>query len=278
MKNSLISSLAAFALTALAESAIAQDHGHLNIGAVGTNQNDQLIFDNGGIFETSYGYIKTLTYTNAFRYAGYYQGNITLTGLAGTPAHLGPVPNAAALGSQLFAQLVSVDGPPGGEFAFWENGATTPTISLTCGSTGTNVWRASENDGSPGTDPYGHFHGRRFTATKPGIYTVGLGALDLSTNGAGGGPIHTPSEVLKIYFQAGVNLASVARTGNVANVTFGGMANWDFMLQCSTNLSGNDWFDLGSIPGADALQIISDTKATNGLRLYRVRAAPSVGP
>ena len=278
MRNSLTSSLAALTLTLLAESAVAQDHGHLNIGAMGTNQNDQLIFDNGDIFETGYGYVKTLTYTNAFRYAGYFQGNITLTGLAATPAHLGPVPNAAALGSQLFAQLVSVDGPLGGEFAFWESGATTPTIRLACGATGTNAWRVSENDGSPGSDPYGHFHGRRFTATKPGIYTVGFRALDHSSNGAGSGPIHSPSGVLKVFFQAGVNLASVTRTGNVATVTFGGMVNWDFILQCSANLNGTNWFDIGSTPGADALQTISDPEATNAMRSYRVLMVPSAGP
>jgi len=278
MKNPITSLLAVFTLALVAESAVAQDHGHLNIGATGTNQNDQLIFENGGIFETGYGYIKTLTYTNEFRYAGFHQGNITLTGLAATPAHLGPVPNAAAPGSQLYVQLVSVDGPPDGEFAFWESGATTPTISLACGTTGTNMWRVSENDGSPGTDPYGHIHGRRFTATKPGIYAVDFRALDMSNNGTGGGPIHTPSDALKVYFQAGINMASITRTGSVAAVTFGGMANWDFALQCSTNLVASSWFDIGSVPGADALQLIIDANATSGLRLYRVRATPSAVP
>jgi hypothetical protein len=279
MKNRFTSLLlAVLTLALVGESVVAQDHGHLNIGAMGTNQNDQLIFENGGIFETGYGYVKTLIYTNAFRYAGYYQGNITLTGLAATPDHLGPVPNAAALGSQLYAQLVSVDGPTGGEFAFWESGATTPTVSLATGTTGTNLWRVSENDGSPGSDPYGHIHGRRFTATKPGIYTVGFRALDLSSNGAGSGPIHSPSDVLKVFFQADINMASVTRTGNVATVIFGGMANWDFTLQCSTNLSPKNWFDVGSTPGADALQTITDSEATNAMRSYRVLMVPSAGP
>ena len=59
--------------------AVAQDHGHLNVGAVGTNQNDALIFDNAAIFEVATDYVKTLTFTNGSTYAGYYQGNITLT-------------------------------------------------------------------------------------------------------------------------------------------------------------------------------------------------------
>src|ERR1051325_4861751 len=77
----------------------AADHGHLNAGAVGIKQNDKLIFDNAAEFAASSGYIKTLTFTNGGTYAGYFQGNITLTALAQTPGHAGPVPNAPALGS-----------------------------------------------------------------------------------------------------------------------------------------------------------------------------------
>src|SRR4051812_8148352 len=96
----------------------AADHAHLNAGAFGTQQNDQLIFENGGDFETISDYAKTLTFTNASTYAGYFQGNLTLTALAQTPVHAGPVPNAPALGSVIEARLVSVDGPEGGTFAF----------------------------------------------------------------------------------------------------------------------------------------------------------------
>lgn len=61
----------------------------------------------------------------------------------------------------------------------------------------------SESDGSPESDPYGHIHGRRFTATKPGVYTAWFRAFDTSVNGANGGPIHAPSEALPIRFLAG---------------------------------------------------------------------------
>src|SRR5262249_43998498 len=146
------------------------------VGATGLDQGDPLTLENAADFSTNSSYIKTLTYTNGGSYAGFYQGNITfqVTG-ATTPAP----------GALIYAQIVSVEGPAGGAFAFWEAGATNPTISVACGTKGTNAYQLSANDGSPGSDPYGHIHGRRFTASKPGIYTVGLKALDLCTNGVG---------------------------------------------------------------------------------------------
>src|SRR5688572_17904967 len=118
MKNQTLSFVVVISLSLLAESAVAQDHGHLNIGAYSTNQGAQLVFTNSPSFSTDSSYVKTLDYAPSGTYAGYFQGNITLTGLAGTLAHLGPVSNAPALGSRMFAELVSVEGPPGGAFAF----------------------------------------------------------------------------------------------------------------------------------------------------------------
>ena len=74
----------------LAVPARAQSWTDADIGAVGTSQGDALTFDNGAIFDTSTAYVFTLVYTNGGTYAGYYQGNITFTGLAATPAHGGP--------------------------------------------------------------------------------------------------------------------------------------------------------------------------------------------
>src|SRR5689334_9961836 len=102
--------VAAIGMAVLTQNISAQSHAHLNVGAVGVNQNDQLTFDNGADFSTNIGYIKTLNYAGSGTYAGYYAGNITLTALAETPNFGGPVPNAPALGSQIWAQIVSVDG------------------------------------------------------------------------------------------------------------------------------------------------------------------------
>ncbi|MDB6123450.1 MAG: hypothetical protein JWQ71_2443 [Pedosphaera sp.] len=255
----------------IAKGALAQSHGHLYIGATNTAQGTPLIFDNASDYSTNTGYIKTLTYTNGAQYAGYYQGNITLTGLAATAAFSGPELNAAALGSQLWAQIVSVEGPAGGAFGFWEVNATTPTISLACGTTGTNAFKVTQTAGAPGDDPFGHIHGRRFTATKPGSYLVGFRALDRTTNGINSGPIHTPSEVLKFYFQAGINIAAISRTNGMADVTFGSAIGQTFYLEYSTDLSSDIWTTLGSVAGNDALQILSDPAANSISRFYHIK-------
>lgn len=268
MKSFLVTLSLGIALTALS-----QDHGHLNIGSSGVNQNDSLLFDNGAIFEVATNYVKTLTLATNGTYAGYYQGNITLTGLAATAAHAGPELNAAALGSQIHAQLVGITGPAGGVFSFWNTGATNPTISLLTGETGTNTWRISENDGSPGSDPYGHFHGRRFTATKPGIYVVSLRAFDFSTNGSAGGPIHAPSDVIQIYLQAGVNIKGIVPDGDHTHVTFAAPVGKSWVVEASSSVATNAVWTTISAPivGDDYFHEISDDEPVMGDRFYRTR-------
>ena len=276
MKKSILRSLTMFTLLAVTGSAAAQDHSHLEIGAIGTNQNDQLIFDNAAIFETAGDYVKSLTYTTSGTYAGYFVGNITFTVLAATPAHLGPKPNAPALGAWISAQLESVDGPPGGVFSFWESGATAPTISLVSGTTGTNTWRVSETDGSPETDPFGHIHGRRFTATRSGIYTVGFRAFDFSTNGVSSGPIHTPSSVLKVHFQAGDNIRSIESDADQTRVSFGARAGYSWQLQATKMMNPPDWQAIGApINGDDYFHEVTDDTPVETNRVYRVKGTPT---
>lgn len=182
----------------------AQDHRHLNAGA----QGDKLIFSNGNIFDPSTGYSKEMTPATTGTYAGYYAGNISFTVLPTTVDNGGPVAGAPAPGSFIMVGIVSVQGPAGGEFAFWDHEATAPTFSFTAGHQAPNptgLWSLSDaalGAGNPGADPFGHIHGRNFTATMEGNYTVQFKLFDLSSNGAGGGPIHTPSDVLSIQFTA----------------------------------------------------------------------------
>jgi hypothetical protein len=253
---------------------LAADHAHLNAGAVGVEQNDKLIFNNAANYLMSSGYVKTLTHTNAGTYAGYYQGNVTLTALPQTAINAGPVPNAPAPGSFIRAQLVSVEGPADGVFAFWDSEATSPTISLVSGQTGTNSWVLSENDGSPGSDPYGHIHGRRFTATKPGIYTIGFRRIDGSTNGIGGGPIHTPSDVLKVYFQADVNMQFVEPDKDHSRVHFSAPLGSNWQLETTDSLEGKPaWVLVGTpITGDDLFHEMEHNVPVQGQRYYRIRA------
>jgi len=275
VKTTVLKCLSAGALFALAFTAAAQPHGHLYIGAASTNAGTPLSFVNGIEFAASNAYVKYLFYTNGSRYSNFYQGNITLTGYARTPGHPEFNSSAAAWGAWLHASIAAVEGPPGGAFAFWESLSNSPTIHVPSGGTSTNLFRVSETAGEPGGDPYGHIHGRRFTATAPGLYKVTFQAWDLSTNGPGGGPIHTTSQLFPVYFEAGL-ISSIQRSNNVARITYGSFTNWTFTVETTTNLlATNTWSAIG-VPrvGDDYFQTQSDTNATNGAKWYRVRAVP----
>lgn len=183
-------------------------HGHLNAGAVGQNQGDRLNFANGDSFAASSGYVKELPLATSGKYVGYYEGGITLTALATSVANGGPAAGASAPGSFLMFGITSVSGPAGGSFGLWEEDSTSPIAAYSVGydvSSPTTLFALSDASigaGTVGGDPFGHLHGRRFTATEPGLYTVEFKLFDTSINGAGGGPIHTPSEDLAIRFNA----------------------------------------------------------------------------
>lgn len=205
MKKHLLflAAMAAFFPTALRAQV---DHGHANAGASGgqliiENYNDFIGFDIAMTY-VPLDYVYPGTGTNLTKYAGYYQGNVTFAVLAATGANGGPEANAPALGSYIYLKLVSVDGPDGGSFGFWESGALAPTYSMMAdASGGSDLWKLSNNNGVAGSDPFGHIHGRRFSVTAPGTYTVGFQLVDLSTNGPGGTPVYSsPSQVYYFSF------------------------------------------------------------------------------
>jgi len=250
-------------------------HGHLNAGAAGTNQNERVIWANGADFIASSGYVKTLNYTNGGRFAGYYEGGITPTALPATPEYGGPDPDASAFGSYLQFRMSCLEGPAGGALGFWETGTTSPSISLAPGQASTNLWRLSESDGSAGADPFGHVHGRRFTATKPGIYKVGFTAVDTSTNGAGGGAIHTPSQELPIWFQAGVSIQSIQPDlqASQVRVRFGAAAGFTWSVQYASDLT-NTWQSAAPVTGNDSF-IDAIHQVSPGQRgFYRILGTP----
>jgi hypothetical protein len=113
MKKFIFGSLLAVGFINAVQSGFAQDHGHFYVGAVGTNQNDQLVITNAADFATNTGYVKTLLYTNAGAYAGYYQGNITFEAKSALDVFGDPASGSAARGSWIYAQITSVEGPAG---------------------------------------------------------------------------------------------------------------------------------------------------------------------
>jgi hypothetical protein len=252
---------------------------HIFGGALGTNQNDKLFFSNGGVFDatlSSYSFPQVLR-TNGLN-AGYYRGDvISFTALAALPENCGPIPGHAAFGAQLAVQVVSVEGPPGGSFAFWEGDGEsdlgTITFSVPVGTTnGANHLLVSENGGEPSTDPYGHIHGREFTTSLPGTYLVGFRVIDVSGNGAGSGPIHSPSDVLKIRFQAGLRIESVQPLTNRVSVSFRGLLGISNVLEAATSLGSSNWFPAAApLRGNNNLQTFIDTNPPTAGRFYRLR-------
>jgi hypothetical protein len=252
---------------------------HIYAGALGTNQNDELNFSNGAAFDAalSSAALPQVLRTNGLN-AGYYRGDaLTFTALAATPPNGGPVLGCAAFGSRLAVQVVSVAGPAGGSFAFWEGDGESDlghlTFRVPVGTTnGTNSLVISENHGEPDADPYGHIHGREFTTSAPGTYQVGFRVIDLSTNGSGGGPIHSPSAVLLVRFQAGLRIESIQTLTNRAVVSFRSPTGISNGLEAADSITSGNWRSAAApLRGNNGLQSFTDTNSPTGIRFYRVR-------
>ena len=129
-------------------------------------------------------------------------------------------------------EMVSVSGPPGGSFAFWEVGALEPTILLPVG------W--AETDASFPVVFAGdtHAHGRCFTMDKPGTYTVTFRAVDSAD-------LFEPSANKTITFNAlpAPKLSISAAGGSVA-LSFTSRANLNYDLQVCTDLASGIWVNV----------------------------------
>ena len=252
---------------------------HIYAGALATNQNDDLYFSNGGQFDArlSSFALPQILRTNGLN-AGYYRGDaLTFSALAGTIPNGGPIVGHAAFGSRLAVQVVSVAGPAGGSFAFWEGDGESDlgaiTFSVPVGTTnGSNYLVISENNGEPGADPYGHIHGREFTASAPGTYLVGFRVIDVSTNGVGGGPIQSPSDVLPVRFQAGPRIESIQTFTDRVTVSFRSPPGISNLLEATAVIYSGTWLPAAApLRGNNNLQTFTDTNAPNGNRFYRLR-------
>jgi hypothetical protein len=146
------------------------------------------------------------------------------------------------------------------------------------GQTSTNLWPLTEGDGSAGSDPYGHIHGRRFTATQPGLYKIGFTAVDTSTNGLGGGPVHQPSVELPIWFQAGIVIREIEPDVDHTHLRFGAAAAMTWQLEAARALGTNSvWTPVGSpVVGDDYFHEVRDQTPVAGAKFYRVTGTPIV--
>jgi hypothetical protein len=255
-------------------------HAHIIVGAESTQQGAKLFFVNAFQYVTNSGYIIYLDKGDPL-YPDLYQSAATFTSL---PAGLwtgGPTLYAAEQGSYLEAEVISVSGPSGGTIGLWkedEFATTTENLfTVPVGTTnGSNKFNVSEGITFPDPDPFGHIHGRRFTATKPGLYTIGFRLVDTSTAGVGGGPIHTPSDVTYFNFQAGLTISQAGFTNGNFMTKFGKQAGIYYYMETTTNLfSTNGWqtiagpsYDLH----ADLHLLVDVTNAISGTRFFRIRS------
>jgi hypothetical protein len=126
-------------------------------------------------------------------------------------------------------EIVSVQGPAGGSFAFWEVGATSPTWSLPAGWTGTGATFPVILDGD------NHAHGRAFTMDKPGTYTVIFRAVDMANKFTA-----SANQTITFVAQQPPKLSIDVADGNVS-LSFTSRANLVYDLQVCTDLESGEW-------------------------------------
>lgn len=271
--------LLAFGILFLSPDTLRAQHIHVNAGATSTEQGSQLYFPNGSDYDTNANYDVYLTFASSGSFANLYQGaGVTFTALASTLDNGGPAFGHAADGAFLQLQFVSMNGPQGGEFGVWAQDPGNPSVSsplfaMTVGTTnGMNLLPLSESDGSPGSDPYGHIHGRTFTATKSGLYTLGCRIVDTSTNGTGGGPIHTPSDIYYFYFQAGLTISSWEKNAGSFAVTFGTAVGVTYYVESTSDITAATWdTSAGPIAGDNYLHAVT-VNSDDSTRFFRIRS------
>jgi hypothetical protein len=256
-------------------------HRHINAGAKATTAGAPLFFANGSLFDAASGSFFQLNPTNHPVYGPIYFGGseVTFTSLAATLNNGGPDPSAALPGTRIEMIFESVQGPAGGSFSFWDSfdgffDATEITFSVPVGTTnGTQLTFLSENDGSPGVDPYGHIHGRKFSADRPGLYTVGVRLVDEGGNGPGGGPIHTPSALTYFNFQAGLTIADIAITADKTTLRFATTSGVDYFVDSANSLdSQSTWSPIaGPIAGTGKLVSLDVPAPSKAQTFFRLR-------
>jgi len=253
-------------------------HLHINAGAVG-GAGAQLQFLNGAGFVASSGYVVLLgeAAPTSGPYQGWHMGGISFTALPGTVDTGGPAFGHAAAGAHLELVIRQVEGPEGGSFGFWEgdgdSDGTLLTFQTSTGTVeGTGQFPLSENAGEPGADPYGHVHGRLFSADLPGLYRVSFQIVETSQNGPGGGPLHPPSELYPMWFQAGVTIASMSRQGGVTTMEAVTRRGGSYVFEGSRTLGPEARWEVvaGPVTGTDRLETFTH-QSGEGTWFYRLR-------
>lgn len=150
-----------------------------------------------------------------------------------------------ANGARPKVELLSVSGPAGGNFSFWETGADSPTWTRPTG------WSQTETgEEAPSLVVYeypngsGHIHGRAFTMDKPGTYEIIFRAVDETS-------LFLPSQPITVIFNAQPPpQLSIRLENDEAKLSFTSRLNLMYDLQVSTTLAPDSWTTIKEwIPG-----------------------------
>ena len=145
-------------------------------------------------------------------------------------------------GSDPVIELISVTGPTGAFFSFWESGATSPTWSRPSRWIQTELDRPSFSVILNGET---HAHGRIFTADRPGDYQIIFRARDknnlfsLSTN-----------FTMTFHAQLPPPLSIQIKNGQ-ALISFMSREYLVYDLQICTDLATNRWINVAGHTGID---------------------------
>ncbi len=160
--------------------------------------------------------------------------------------------------------MVSVGGPPGGELSFWEVGGVTPAFTRPSG------WTASPGDepafeiSEPGV-PYGHIHGRAFTFSVSGTYTVAFRADDIAG-------VLASSELHVMTFRAlHPPQLTLRREGANVVLSFPSRLNLTYEIQATPDLRAETWGTISApIDGTGGLVEFSEPFGTSAERWFRL--------
>lgn len=186
---------------------------------------------------------------------GAYTSELTFSAFDNTA----PPPN----GAFVRVDVLSVEGPEGANFSFWEQNATTPTWTRATGwsaeESGQPVVFASE-DGSG----YGHLHGRAFTMDRAGVYEVTFQVVDEFGH-------FTASAPFVVQFTAiDPPQLSIASQGTSLTLTFPSRPDLVYDLQSSTTLDTDDWLTIDTLDGDGGELEFSDTLGGRPKVFYRL--------
>jgi hypothetical protein len=155
-------------------------------------------------------------------------------------------------------ELVSVNGPAGGNFSFWEAGATQPTWTRTSG------WSSVQGNIPSFMVILGgntHVHGRCFTMDKPGTYTVIFRAVDAA------GKFTTSTNKTITFNAQQPPQMSIAVQGKNTRLSFTARSGMVYDLQACSDLPSGVWANVEPFTLMDGFGNSTNVTVTNATSL-----------